>query len=68
MRLKKVYLPSGELDVTQHHTNSCCLSYNPDDGKFYVSKNKKTAGIFTEFRNASYYYKKLAGLTNQKGQ
>ena len=58
----------GEPQVVQHEHENFCLSYNPDDQKFYVSdKEINTLGRYTEFRNAVYKYKTLAGLIYRKG-
>ena len=46
----------GEPLVDQGKINDWLVSWNPDDGRFYVEKDSKVR-TFKEWRNAVYYCK-----------
>lgn len=55
-RLSK--LANGEPAVDQGVLNGKILSWNPDDGRFYVNNGDEVLATFKDWRNAVYYAKK----------
>jgi len=51
---------NGEPFVSQYESGKLCLSWNPDDGRFYISSliSKETLGSFKDWRNAVQYFKR----------
>jgi hypothetical protein len=51
---------NGEPFVDQYTKRGINLSWNPDDGRFYISNliSKKTLGSFKDWRNAVQYFKR----------
>lgn len=46
-----------EPAITQYTINGLKLSWNPDDGRFYVVKGEVTVATFKAWNNAVYYCK-----------
>lgn len=45
---------AGEPCIDQHEINGWCITWNPDDARYYVQRGEATA-TFKEFRNAVQY-------------
>lgn len=57
---KRIFAVPGELAVDQAVINGKPLTWNPDDGRFYVHapetvNGTNVLGTFKEFRNAVYF-------------
>ena len=51
----KLKMNGAEPCVDQGHENLFHLSWNPDDGRFYVVAGEKTKAVFARFSNAVQY-------------
>lgn len=60
MRTKAIKTPDGRIAVSQPPVNGYDISYNPDDGRWYVAKTVHDGELefianFAERRNAIQY-------------
>jgi len=58
--------PNGKISVNQHIINSLEISYNPDDNRFHVSKEKDLASIRTFANNKKGYANALYWMRKQE--
>lgn len=57
MKLRKTVV----IEVDQGSLGDCQLSYNPDDGRYYVAYDEESVASFAEWRNAVQFAKRKAG-------
>ena len=53
----KMLMNGDEPAVEQHECNGYQISWNPDDGRFYIQQGENYLGSFKELRNARQWCK-----------